>query len=145
MKLRDHAWQISGVKPVPQGSMRAFTVKGRTVLTHAKGGELSLYRSMIVQAVSKDVPRPTRTAITLRLTFAFPRPKVHVGKRGLRPSAPNFFTTKPDVDKLARSVMDSLTGTLYVDDSQVWRLQAMKQYADTETFTLIEATWWEDA
>ena len=39
----------------------------------------------------------------------------------------------PDLDKLARSCLDPLTGLIYDDDSQVIRLLAWKTYADTRT------------
>lgn len=35
---------------------------------------------------------------------------------------------KPDVDKLARALLDALTGLAYVDDEQVTRLVVMKVY-----------------
>lgn len=143
MKLRDHVFVIDGIRPVPQGSVRAFKVGDRAVVTHSKSSDLMGYRQVIADTVRHEVPTPTRSAVTIRLTFCFPRPKNHIGKKGVLPSAPNYFTTKPDVDKLARSVMDALTGTLYVDDSQVYRLMAIKQYAEDKTYTMIEATWWE--
>ncbi|HSS11563.1 MAG TPA: RusA family crossover junction endodeoxyribonuclease [Acidimicrobiales bacterium] len=36
--------------------------------------------------------------------------------------------TRPDVDKLARSVLDGLTGVIFVDDGQVCDLHVLKRY-----------------
>lgn len=39
-------------------------------------------------------------------------------------------TVKPDVDKIARLVLDALTGVAYVDDAAVCTLTIRKRYAD---------------
>jgi Holliday junction resolvase RusA-like endonuclease len=38
------------------------------------------------------------------------------------------MTTKPDADKLARAILDSLTGVCWRDDAQVVDLRARKVY-----------------
>jgi Holliday junction resolvase RusA-like endonuclease len=45
------------------------------------------------------------------------------------------YPKRPDLDKLVRAVLDSLTGVCYEDDSQVIRLRASKVWA---SYTLIE-------
>eukprot|EP00559_Dactyliosolen_fragilissimus_P008951 CAMPEP_0184861534 /NCGR_PEP_ID=MMETSP0580-20130426/6200_1 /TAXON_ID=1118495 /ORGANISM="Dactyliosolen fragilissimus" /LENGTH=232 /DNA_ID=CAMNT_0027359065 /DNA_START=356 /DNA_END=1054 /DNA_ORIENTATION=+ len=69
--------------------------------------------------------------ISLSLLFRQRRPKAHfVGNdptRGLRPTSPEKYRiTRTDVDNLAKFVMDSLNGILYVDDKQVVELIAKK-------------------
>jgi len=44
-------------------------------------------------------------------------------------SAAPFHITVPDLDKILRSVLDSLTGIVYKDDSQVDQIIARKAYA----------------
>jgi Holliday junction resolvase RusA-like endonuclease len=36
--------------------------------------------------------------------------------------------TRPDLDKLCRSICDSLTGTVYKDDGQVQSIELYKQF-----------------
>lgn len=53
-------------------------------------------------------------------------------------------TTRPDVDKLARCVLDGLTGVIYADDGQVVAVRLAKQYAPIDgrpgvTITISEA------
>ena len=53
-------------------------------------------------------------------------------------------TTRPDVDKLARCVLDGLTGVIYADDGQVVATRLAKQYAPIDgrpgvTITISEA------
>ena len=70
--------------------------------------------------------------LVVRLVFRMKRPKNHFvsGKPGpgrLRPTAaPRLAPTRTDVDNLAKFVLDSLNGLLYVDDRQVASIQATK-------------------
>lgn len=65
-------------------------------------------------------------AVRVMVTFTFARPKsVSQKRRG-------YMTVAPDLDKLARSVFDPITGVLWKDDSQVTELIARKVYGATE-------------
>jgi Holliday junction resolvase RusA-like endonuclease len=39
-------------------------------------------------------------------------------------------TKKPDIDNVAKSIIDSLNGKVYDDDSQIVKLMVRKQYSD---------------
>jgi len=54
-------------------------------------------------------------------------PKGEMRKREPRPE--RWKTTTPDVDKIARCVLDALTGVLYRDDAQVAELRIEKRVA----------------
>lgn len=61
-------------------------------------------------------------AVVVDLVFHLPRPlKIR--------SSIVSHTTRPDVDKLARPVLDALTGAIYADDGQVVAMRLAKQYA----------------
>jgi Holliday junction resolvase RusA-like endonuclease len=68
--------------------------------------------------------------LALAVTFHVPRPKGHYGKRGLRPTAQVYPTTRPDVTKLLRAVEDACTGVVWRDDAQVVRQVAAKVYGE---------------
>lgn len=77
-------------------------------------------------------------ALVVDLTFYLERPQK------IRSSVVSH-TTRPDVDKLARCVLDGLTGVLYGDDGQVVAMRLAKQYAPIDgkpgvTITVSEAT-----
>ena len=56
------------------------------------------------------------------MTFTLPRPRsVPVHKRP-RPKV------RPDLDKLVRALLDALQGIAFIDDAQVVRLEAVKEY-----------------
>jgi hypothetical protein len=59
------------------------------------------------------------------------RPRDHFGARGtVKPSAPKYPATTPDIDKLARALLDALTGVLVLDDKQVVELTCRKSWAE---------------
>lgn len=60
--------------------------------------------------------------LILSVAFHMPRPKS-------LPKRVQHHTTRPDVDKATRCVLDALTGVLYADDGQVIELHVRKQYA----------------
>lgn len=67
----------------------------------------------------------------LRLVFYMPRPKAHLTSKGqLTKSAPQFHAQKPDIDNLAKAVMDALTDCgAYKDDCQIVELRVSKHWA----------------
>jgi crossover junction endodeoxyribonuclease RusA len=73
--------------------------------------------------------------VEISMTFFLDRPKnqYRTGKHAaeLRPDAQMFPASMPDVDKLARLILDALTGIAWKDDGQVVILTAIKRYADT--------------
>lgn len=64
------------------------------------------------------------TPLRADLAFYFKKPK-SVKRR-------QYPTVPPDLDKLMRAVLDSLTGVLYVDDSQVVQGEPLKFYGEWE-------------
>jgi Holliday junction resolvase RusA-like endonuclease len=129
--------------PVPGGSKRAFPMRGRDGKLHVavaddSGPRGQEWRAAIRFAAERAVRYENRRewqgilsgALGLSLWFFVPRPRGHVGKRGLLPSAPMFPTTRPDVLKLARGVEDACTGILWRDDAQIVEEGLYKRYAD---------------
>ncbi len=125
---------VDGV-PVPQGSKRAFLHRqtGKVVMVDQQKGLRSWRRDIQAALTTQWEGGPIRDhGANVRCRFYFPRPKGHFGKKGLRPSAPLEKITKPDVDKLLRSVLDALTGIVLHDDSQVTDLLGQKLFCDEE-------------
>ncbi len=63
--------------------------------------------------------------VRVKLLFLLPRPKT---------VARTYPTSKydGDIDKLVRAILDSMTGVVYRDDSQVVSAPADKRYAEAE-------------
>ena len=73
--------------------------------------------------------------IAMGFCFVFPRPKSHYGagknSDKLKPSAPVYHVTRPDMDNLIKFVKDCLNGEAWKDDSQVCLYDnAVKCYGD---------------
>jgi crossover junction endodeoxyribonuclease RusA len=115
--------------PVPQGSKRV--VHGHLIdVNHDK---LRDWRRLVGEQAATE-ERFFQGPIMVDLAFYLPRPKGHFGTGRnagvLKPSAPRYPESKPDIDKLVRACLDAMTGMVFRDDSQVAMLVARKLYAD---------------
>lgn len=122
---------------VPKGSARAYTYQRRT----EKGGGVGArvdhdnpktkdwQREIALAAhVAKVTARlePFAGPVFVAAVFYLPRPKALRTLRKLQHAVPHV--TKPDSDKLARSLCDALTGVAWNDDAQVTDLVIRKRY-----------------
>ena len=85
----------------------------------------------IIDAASTHKWAITLGPVAVELRFAMPRPKSHSGAKGLKPSAPQFHTQKPDIDNLEKLLGDQITrsGRIWRDDSQVVSMRSDKFWA----------------
>ncbi len=115
--------------PRPQGSKRHV---GRGVMVESSK-YVADWRHDVKQAAwtYRLQMEPLAVPLSVRLDFNLPRPKYHYGTNGAvkaryelaRPSS------KPDIDKLARAVLDAITSSgLWRDDSLVVDLRASKWF-----------------
>ena len=71
--------------------------------------------------------------VRAEMEFLFRRPASHIGKRGVKPSAPRQYTKKPDADNLAKAVLDALVNVgVIFDDAAVVDLRVTKHWASDE-------------
>lgn len=106
-------------RPVPQGSLKF--INGHAI--HVRAQDLALWRASIAQVAKSLNLEMATESVELHLTFIMHKPKTVTRKEPY---------IRPDIDKLARGVLDALTDVLYADDQQVIKLTAIKQYGDTE-------------
>jgi Holliday junction resolvase RusA-like endonuclease len=121
--------QIYG-QPAPQGSKK-HVGNGRMVEVSKKVGP---WRAAIVAEVRRREldSELINLPMAVEMVFFRNRPKFHFNTRGdIKPSAPDFPATIPDLDKLVRSTCDGLTqsGVIH-DDSRIVELTASKVWAD---------------
>jgi crossover junction endodeoxyribonuclease RusA len=116
--------------PAPQGSMKAFIPRGwsRPVLTSdnkkTKPWRQEVAGSAVTAMQQSNFERRDRSLpISVVVSFVFQKPK------STKKSVVHK-TTKPDVDKLARAILDALTGIVFEDDSQVVDLHVSKCFGD---------------
>lgn len=117
---------VQGIEPAPQGSKR-HVGNGRMVEASKK---VKPWRFAVSQAAIETGEPMTDGQVSVLITFLFSRPKAHYNSKGeVKPKAPFYKSTKPDLDKLCRSTLDGITGVLIKDDSQVVNLICCKVYA----------------
>lgn len=122
--------------PVPQGSAKwvpSHTKPGKVIPKTNK--RLENYRAAVQFWASSKVERIISEPVEVELVFTFLRPQSHFGTRKgehyLKPTAPQVLVSRGvgDIDKLARAVLDALTGVAIVDDSLVAELHVSKRYS----------------
>lgn len=130
------SFSVAGL-PKPQGSKSIMTPRGGNArLIECAGKPLKVWRELVALQASQIMSgKPAyRGAVRVALCFYLPRPQAHYRKSGeLTIRAPRDHMTKPDIDKLTRAVLDSLSTRVYHDDSQVVSLLANKRYAEEDT------------
>jgi Holliday junction resolvase RusA-like endonuclease len=107
----------------PQGSKTAYGVKGRAVVVDKNPKLLKPWRAEIARVAKAHAPSARlEGAVRVEATFVMPKPasvkRAHV-------------SVKPDLDKLARALLDGITdaGNVWKDDAQVVGLVVNKVYA----------------
>jgi crossover junction endodeoxyribonuclease RusA len=115
----DLTFDVSG-EPASQGSHSV--IHGRIVQVNS--AKHKRWRNAVAFA-ALDLVGPDWELIDepveLSVIFYLPRPKT---------ATRDFPAVMPDLDKLIRSVGDSLTGTIIRDDSRIIAISAQKRYAD---------------
>lgn len=108
---------VEGI-PVPQGSKTVFN--GRAVDANKN---LKPWRKAVTEHAKwvMGTDDLLEGPLVLSCAFMMPRPKS-------APKSRVFPSVKPDLDKLIRSIGDSLSGVVFGDDAQVTRHDPVKVY-----------------
>jgi len=116
--------------PIPKGSTKAFPFTRKNgklgVSVTNANDKTKPWQDVVAEVAKKELSWNGVVwtgAVSLSVQFMLPRPK------SLR-NRTAWHTKRPDLDKLARSVGDALTGVAYVDDSQVVGWLLTKAYAE---------------
>jgi Holliday junction resolvase RusA-like endonuclease len=117
--------------PKGQPRPRAFAMKlgnGKFSARVFDAGTSEGWKSCVAMAAKPFLPpTPLTGPLEMSIDFYFARPARLLTKKSPDGEIPH--TSKPDVDNLAKAVLDALTQTgMLVDDSQVYSLVAAKFY-----------------
>jgi len=110
-------------RPAPQGSKRHV---GRGILVESSKACAPWRTTVAWHAAQVCEGPPLDGALSVHLVFVMPRP-AGAPKRSTPPAV-----KRPDVDKLARAVLDALSGVVWRDDSQITHLNARKRLAELD-------------
>jgi crossover junction endodeoxyribonuclease RusA len=134
--------EVAGI-PAPQGSKRHVGGGRMVEQSRAVGPWREAVRAETQRVCQVFVDRNsflsdleflTGCATRVQITFRLPKPKS-------TPARVLFPVKRPDIDKLARAVLDGLVaGGALADDSQVVDLLVSKRFATTRPGCIIEIT-----
>jgi len=127
-------------KAVPQPRPRVYqTTAGKS---RAVNSRQSINYKRLVKLTAKSYMNRNRLSIVdypiaVHLTFVFAPPKSYTKKKlkAIQDGA-LMYQKKPDLDNLAKGILDALNQTVYKDDSQIVELNVKKQYGDTDHVTV---------
>lgn len=120
-------------EPVPQPRPRVSTRGGFARAYVPKDHAVHAYRQALAAAARAAGLAETGEPLNVVIDAVFARPKSHLRKSGVRPDAPRL--PRPDVDNLAKAVLDALQDVMG-DDTHVARLVVEKSYG-TEARTTV--------
>jgi Holliday junction resolvase RusA-like endonuclease len=119
--------------PVPQPRPRVSTRGGFARAYVPAKHPVHEYRTQIAAAARDAGLTETGEPLSVVIDAVFARPKSHLRKSGVKPDAPKL--PRPDVDNLAKAVLDALQHVVG-DDTNVARLVVEKSYG-TEARTTV--------
>ncbi|WP_411842132.1 RusA family crossover junction endodeoxyribonuclease [Salinicoccus sp. HZC-1] len=123
-------------KAVPQPRPRVYqTASGKSKAVNSRQ---SVTYKRLVKLAAKNYMNRNRLSIaecpiSVYLTFVYTPPKSYTKKK-LKAIQDGIlmYQKKPDLDNLAKGVLDALNNTVYKDDSQIVELNVKKQYGDKD-------------
>lgn len=126
-------FRVAGV-PAPQGSKTVARSGSGRSFVREDNPALAPWRNAVAAAAQDAMGErpPIPGPVYLEAVFRFPRPLSHFGTGRnadrLKPSAPDYVTTRPDLDKLLRALGDALAGIVFAADAYVVTVYAEKVY-----------------
>lgn len=143
MKYDQYSFEVLGA-PAPKGSGRAFYRPGMKHAVMAPSGsdanrtKLKNWTAAVREAAAElvgevEAPPFVKISLAVDIVFRMGRTSGHWGSGKnagrLKPNAPLYPCGKPDIDKLARTTLDALTGIVFDDDSRIAKLTLTKIFA----------------
>ena len=113
--------------PQPKGSTKSFPFRKKdgklgVSTTSTNKAKLTTWAEQVMAAAREHIPETLFDGpVGIRVEFVLVKPK------SVKRKTP---TVKPDIDKLARGLLDSLKGVIYTEDARVVLLMATKVYGE---------------
>lgn len=130
--LRVITFVVQG-EPVPQPRPRVSTRGGFARAYVPAKHPVHAYRQKIAAEATRAGLEPQSEPVEVIVEAVFVRPKSHMTKKGVKPTAPKL--PRPDVDNIAKAILDSLQDVMG-DDANVRLLTVGKAYGNESRTTV---------
>jgi Holliday junction resolvase RusA-like endonuclease len=120
-------------EPVPQPRPRVSTRGGFARAYVPKEHPVHAYRQSLAAAARAAGLKETGEPLNVVIDAVFERPRSHMTKAGVKPTAPRL--PRPDVDNIAKAILDALQDVIG-DDTLVARLVVEKSYGQEARTTV---------
>ena len=130
--MRPVTFTVPG-EPVPQPRPRVSTRGGFARAYVPSSHPVHAYRQAVALTAKSAGLTATGEPLNVVIDAVFARPKSHLNKAGVKPTAPRL--PRPDVDNLAKAVLDALQDVIG-DDTAVARLVVEKSYGEEARTTV---------
>ena len=128
---------------MPVGKGRPRMMRSGHVYTPAKTASFEgAVRMLAAQAMdAAGVVMAQGVPVTARISIEVPCPASYSRRKRQSALDGELPPYKPDVDNVAKAVLDAMTGIVYDDDSRVVELAVSKRYADGMAGTEVHVSW----
>jgi len=123
------------VKPMPYKRVRGSFRGGKAVFHNEP--KYKAFKQTLTGYAQQKISKPFAQHVPLTIALEF-----GMGPRAKSNKHPQFTKT-PDVDNLAKAVMDSLNKIAYHDDCQIIELYTKKYYSEKPFIKVVLSTWEE--
>jgi len=114
------------IKGIPKVKQRPrFASRGGKVITYTPKTTAS-FENLVKLKAEKEFKHPLDGAIDLAIRFYLPRPQRMIWKT--KPMPEVCCDKRPDIDNLAKAIIDGLNGIAFRDDGQIADLHVTKKY-----------------
>lgn len=108
--------------PIAQGRPRAFKTPSGHVRVFDPSNSRDWKRTVQGQLLTVKPPTLLLGPLRVSLVFSLPRP-TSLPKRVI------FCVKRPDIENLAKAILDAMTAVIYRDDAQIVELHVRKEYS----------------
>jgi len=125
------------IKGIPKVKQRpVFSTRGGNVRIYTPKST-SIFENLVKMKAEEQFKHPLDGSISLAIRFYLPRPQRLIWKR--KPMPEIYSDKRPDIDNLAKAVIDGLNGVAFKDDGQIADLHITKKFhaGDEEPKTIV--------
>jgi Holliday junction resolvase RusA-like endonuclease len=134
--MRSLTFRIDG-NPVPQPRPKVSTSGGFARAFVPARHPVHEFRSRVARAARDAGLARADDPVCVEIVATFGRPRSHLNKFGVKPTAPAL--PRPDVDNVAKAVLDALQDVIG-DDTKVARLTIEKEWGSAGRTTVTVTT-----